>query len=111
MKRSVLITTPIPSADEVAESLGISKSRMKTLRDIVDGRLREKRGDTQVGTLRQTYGNDFLVGWPSNTSLDSVRQKTGKSLIHLIREHKGKRSTVRAGRSNSKTGKYAKAAS
>jgi hypothetical protein len=37
MKRPVLISTPIPSADEVAKSLGIGKSRLRRLRQIVDG--------------------------------------------------------------------------
>jgi hypothetical protein len=110
MKRPVLITTPIPSADEVAESLGISKSRMRTLHEIVDGRLREKRGDTQVGTLRRTYGDKFLTDWPGNVSLDTIRRKTGKSLIQLIREHKSRKNGSLVGQPNGKAGSHAEAA-
>ena len=79
MGRSVEITTPIPSAEEVAKSLGISKSRLRRLQQIVDGtyppkrhkdiatgldgrhrdgdgRTGEKRGDTKIGALRAKYG-------------------------------------------------------
>jgi len=36
MKRSVEITTPIPSADRVAARLGMSKNRQRILYDIVN---------------------------------------------------------------------------
>jgi hypothetical protein len=37
MKRPVLITTPIPSAEQVAKTLGMSKSRLRRLQQIVEG--------------------------------------------------------------------------
>jgi hypothetical protein len=36
MARSVVISTPIPSADEVAEQIGMSKSRLRRIRQIVN---------------------------------------------------------------------------
>lgn len=53
-----------------------------------DGTIREKRGDTLVGTLRETYGEDFLSEFRSDTKLDTVRQRTGRSLSELVRDRK-----------------------
>jgi hypothetical protein len=111
MKRFVEITTPIPTVDEVAESIGVSKSRLKRLQRIVDGtyvpkrsedmatgldgrhrdrngRISEKRSDTKIGTLRAEYGDDFLRGTRSDAHLGTVRKETGKSLTELVREYK-----------------------
>jgi hypothetical protein len=49
-----------------------------------DGSIREKRGDTLVGTLRQTYGDDFLSEFRSDTKLETVRERTGRSLSELV---------------------------
>lgn len=51
-----------------------------------DGQIREKRGDTKVGTLRKEYGDDFAKGYRSDTHLEKVREDTGKSLSQLIKE-------------------------
>jgi len=63
MKKSVEITTPIPSADDVAARLRVSKTRRQALYAIVDskyrdtnGSIRTKRGDATLGTLRQANG-------------------------------------------------------
>ena len=53
-----------------------------------DGTIREKRGDTLVGTLRDTYGEDFLSEFRSDTRLDTVRERTGLSLSELIHQRK-----------------------
>jgi hypothetical protein len=37
-----------------------------------DGEIRHKRSDTLVGTLRQTYGEDFAKGYRSDTKLGTV---------------------------------------
>jgi hypothetical protein len=52
-----------------------------------DGRISEKHGNTKVGTLRETYGEDFLKDWRSDTHLETVREETGKSLTQLIQEY------------------------
>jgi hypothetical protein len=44
-----------------------------------NGRLRQKRGDTQVGNIEQEYGVDF--GVRSNMRLDTLREKTGLTAI------------------------------
>jgi hypothetical protein len=44
-----------------------------------NGRLRQKRGDTQVGNIEQEYGVDF--GVRSDMRLDTLREKTGLTAI------------------------------
>jgi hypothetical protein len=51
-----------------------------------DGEIRQKRGDTLVRTLRDTYGADFALDVRSDTRLDTLRDRTGKSLSELIRK-------------------------
>lgn len=51
-----------------------------------NGQIREKRGDTQVGTLRREYGPDFAKGYRSDTHLETVREDTGKSLSELVKK-------------------------
>jgi hypothetical protein len=50
-----------------------------------DGQIREKRGDTHVGTLRKEYGDNFAKGYRSDTKLETVRDATGKSLSELVK--------------------------
>ena len=50
------------------------------------GQIREKRGDTQVGTLRKEYGDNFAKGYRSDTKLDTVRKNEGKSLSELLKK-------------------------
>lgn len=51
-----------------------------------DGRISEKHGNTTVGTLRETYGPEFLSDWRSDAHLETVREATGKSLSQLVKE-------------------------
>tara|TARA_R110001599_G_C11840308_1_gene619350 strand:- start:266 stop:475 length:210 start_codon:yes stop_codon:yes gene_type:complete len=49
-----------------------------------DGQLREKRGDTNVGTIEKQYGKDF--GVRSDMHLDTLLKIEGKdSLSKLIK--------------------------
>jgi antitoxin HigA-1 len=51
-----------------------------------DGEIRHKRGDTLVGTLRQTYGRDFAKGYRSDQTLRTVlKGEKARSLSDLIR--------------------------
>jgi hypothetical protein len=51
-----------------------------------DGEIRQKRGDTLVGTLRKTYGPDFAQGVRSDMRLDTLRDcMGGASLSKIIR--------------------------
>jgi len=52
-----------------------------------DGEIRQKRGDTLVGTLRKTYGSDFAPGVRSDMRLDSLREREGgESLSKLVKD-------------------------
>jgi hypothetical protein len=51
-----------------------------------DGEIRQKRGDTLVRTLRETYGPDFAVGVRGDARLDTLRVRTGKSISELVRK-------------------------
>jgi hypothetical protein len=51
----------------------------------LDGEIRMKRGDTLVRTLRETYP-DFAPGIRGDTRLDTLRERTGKSLSEMIKK-------------------------
>lgn len=54
-----------------------------------DGRIRQKRGDTLVGTLRTIYGDDFAPGRRSDMRLDTLREQEGAgSIAELIRRNR-----------------------
>jgi hypothetical protein len=48
------------------------------------GEIREKRGDTLVGTLRREYGDGFAPGVRADMRLDTLRERTQKSLHQLV---------------------------
>jgi hypothetical protein len=50
-----------------------------------DGEIRHKRGDTLVRTLRETYGPDFAPGVRGDMRLDTLRERTGKTLTDLVK--------------------------
>jgi len=52
------------------------------------GEIRQKRGDTQVGTLRNEYGDDFLPGYRSDTKLSTVREREGNKSLHQLLKKK-----------------------
>jgi hypothetical protein len=51
----------------------------------MDGEIRQKRGDTLMGTLRKTYGPDFAPGVRSDMRLDTLRDRMGGSLSKIIK--------------------------
>jgi hypothetical protein len=51
----------------------------------LDGEIRQKRGDTLVGTLRKTYGPDFAPGARSDMRLDTLREREGGSLTKITK--------------------------
>lgn len=54
-----------------------------------DGRLRQKRGDTHMGTIEDKYGRDF--GVRSDMHLSTfLQQNNVNSLNDLINSNKGK---------------------
>lgn len=54
-----------------------------------NGEIRKKREDTLVGTLRKTYGPDFLPDFRSDATLGTVLNRTGcDSLAELVKKHR-----------------------
>lgn len=51
-----------------------------------DGEIRQKRGDTLVGTLRKTYGDGFAPGVRADMRLDTLRERTGSSLSRILKK-------------------------
>jgi len=51
-----------------------------------DGRISEKHGNTTVGTLRETYGRNFLPDWRIDAHLETVREATGMSLSQMVHD-------------------------
>lgn len=51
-----------------------------------DGRIRQKRSDTLVRTLRESYGQSFASGFPGGWTLGLVREVSGMSLTQLVKE-------------------------
>lgn len=52
-----------------------------------DGEIRQKRGDTLVRTLRETYGPNFAPGVRSDARLDTLRERSGgESLSRLVKD-------------------------
>ncbi len=53
----------------------------------LNGEIRQKRGDTLVRTLRETYGSDFAPGVRSDTRLDTLRDRaSGESLSKILKK-------------------------
>jgi len=54
-----------------------------------DGQTRAKNGNTRVGTLRETYGENFAAGRRSDMKLDTLLEETGSSsLTDYLRNHR-----------------------
>jgi hypothetical protein len=53
-----------------------------------DGATRAKRGDTQIGTLRQTYGEDFATGHRSDMRLKTLLEREGVDSLNDYLEKK-----------------------
>lgn len=43
----------------------------------LNGEIRRKNGNTLVRTLRQTYGNDFAVGFRGDMKLETLLSRSG----------------------------------
>ena len=54
-----------------------------------NGQTRAKNGNTRVGTLRETYGDNFAQGRRSDLKLDNLLEQTGNtSLSEFLRNQK-----------------------
>jgi hypothetical protein len=87
----------LESAGSLQRTLKMSKDRRQCdvgldqrCRD-QGGEIRQKRGDTLVRTLRETYGPEFAQGVRADMRLDTLRERTGDSLSQLVKSsRKGK---------------------
>jgi hypothetical protein len=53
----------------------------------LSGRISEKHGNTRVGTLRETYGDNFAVGTRSDAKLSTILERAGVvSLSQLLKK-------------------------
>ena len=46
-----------------------------------NGQTRAKNGNTRVGTLRETYGDNFAQGRRSDLKLDNLLEETGSASL------------------------------
>lgn len=54
-----------------------------------DGQIHDKQGNTSVGMLRETYGNDFAAGRRSDMKLENLLRETGaKSLADFRKNYR-----------------------
>jgi hypothetical protein len=61
-----------------------SKGLDKRMRDR-SGRIRKKKSDTLIGTLRKEYGPHFAKGYRDNAQLGTVLKKEGLETLDQLR--------------------------
>jgi hypothetical protein len=53
-----------------------------------NGQIHQKMGNTKIGTLRETYGEDFAAGRRSDLKLENLLKETGaSSLTDFLKNH------------------------
>lgn len=52
-----------------------------------DGEIHHKMGNTQIGTLHETYGNDFAQGRRSDMKLENLLKETGAKSLTDFRKN------------------------
>lgn len=53
-----------------------------------NGEIRQKRSDTKVATLRQTYGDEFAQGYRSDAHLGTVLKREGVATLDQLLKKK-----------------------
>jgi len=54
-----------------------------------DGEIRHKNGNTQIGTIRDTYGDHVAAGYRADMKLETLLERTGsKSLSDYLKHHR-----------------------
>ena len=56
-----------------------------------NGEIRKKRGDTQISTLREEYGQTFAPGYPPEATLETVVEAEGLESLDQLLKKKGSR--------------------
>ena len=77
--RAQSLSKMVKARPEVSHAPGLNDRQRNQ-----NGRLRSKRSDTLVKTLRETYGDGFAPGFPGSWTLGLVRRSTGQSLSQLV---------------------------
>lgn len=65
---------------EVRERQG-KRPRLDNRPRDTNGQIREKRGDTRIDTLRQTYGDNFAPGIRGDAHLKTLLDRTGSNSL------------------------------
>jgi hypothetical protein len=52
----------------------------------IDGEIRRKSGNTLLGTLRKTYGDDFAKGYRSDMKLETLLERAGAKSLRNFRK-------------------------
>jgi hypothetical protein len=55
-----------------------------------DGEIHHKMGNTKIGTLRETYGDDFAKGRRSDMKLENLLKETGAESLTNFRKNYNK---------------------
>jgi hypothetical protein len=63
-----------------------SRTGLDERRRAHDGEIRHRRGDTHIGTLRQTYGVTFAKGYRSDTTLGRVLKDKGADTLDQLQK-------------------------
>jgi hypothetical protein len=51
------------------------------------GEIHRKMGNTKIGTLRETYGEDFAKGWRGDKKLENLLEDTGAKSLTDFRKN------------------------
>ena len=51
-----------------------------------NGQIDRKHGNTRIGTLRETYGDNFAADWRSDTKLSTLLRETGAASLRQYLE-------------------------
>ncbi len=52
-----------------------------------NGQIHQKMGNTRIGTLRETYGDEFAAGRRSDMKLETLLKDTGAKSLTDFREN------------------------
>jgi hypothetical protein len=52
-----------------------------------NGEIHRKMGQTRIGTLRKTYGDDFAEGWRTDKKLEKLLRDTGAKSLNDFRKN------------------------
>jgi hypothetical protein len=52
-----------------------------------NGEIHRKMGQTRIGTLRKTYGDDFAEGWRTDKKLENLLRDTGAKSLNDFRKN------------------------